>query len=464
MPSPGPFLVPLRLSAPVRLSVGPDGRELRHESRNARWGADGSVLFESLSPDLVADDINATWDVFRRAPDGGVTLLSRDLVGQSASGVSLGAQLSPDGRLVLFDSSAPGIVPLDLNGARDIFVRDLLTGAAMLASSSAAGVPGNGDSFAGRFTPDGRGVLFESLASNLVPGDTNQARDLFLKDLASGETRRVSVGAAGEEARGQSGGGSLSADGRWLLFESNAPNLVPGDTNGAYDVFLKDLLSGSIRRLSVAADGTQGNGHSLRARFSADESAVLFESLASNLVPVDSNGARDIFRVELASGAVTRLSVGADGQQANGSSLAASLGGDWLAFETHATNLGPGDTNGRRDIWLRDLAGGAWLRVLGAGGVEPDGDSLNPQLSPDGTRLLFESFAANLVAGDTNGVRDIFMVAIERPLVSLAGSASGGPLSGLVLFDDADPQAVHALALAIPASPLGHFAATLDSP
>lgn len=464
MPSPGPFLVPLRLSAPERLSVAADGRELRHESRNARWGPDGSVLFESLSPDLVADDINATWDAFRLAPAGGVMLLSRDLVGQSAGGVSLGAQLSPDGRLALFDSSAPGIVPVDLNGARDVFVRDLVTGHAVLASSSSAGVPGNGDSFAGRFTPDGSGVLFESLASNLVPGDTNQTRDLFLKDLASGETRRVSVGAGGEEARGQSGGGSLSADGRWLLFDSNAPNLVAGDTNGAYDVFLKDLLTGAIRRLSVAADGTQGNGHSLRARFTSDERAVLFESLASNLVPGDSNGARDIFRVELDSGAVTRLSVGPDGQQANGSSLAASLGGDWLAFETHATNLGPGDANARRDIWLRDLAGGAMLRVRGAGGAEPDGDSLNPQLSTDGTRLVFESFASNLVPGDTNGVRDIFMVAIERPLVAMAGSASGGPLAGLVLFDDADPQSVHALALDAPSSPLGHFDATLDSP
>jgi Tol biopolymer transport system component len=464
MSSSGPVLVELRLGAPRRLSVAADGAQASHESRGARWGADGSVLFESLAPQLAASDHNSTWDVFRLAGTGGPVALSRDPLGQTGGGVSLAGALSPDGRLALFDSSAANLVAFDLNGARDVFVRDLATGAVRLVSSNSGGAAGNGDSFAARFTPDGRGVLFESLASDLVAGDTNLTRDLFLKELDTGAIRRVSVGPAGEEARGQSGGGSLSADGRWLLFESNAPNLVAGDSNGAYDVFLKDLTTGFVRRLSVAADGSELNGHSLRARFTADEAAVVFETLASNLVPGDRNGARDIVRVELAGGQVTRLSVGDAGQEANGSSLAASLGGGWVAFETNATNLGRGDSNARRDIWLRDAATGAMLRVLGAGGVEPDGDSLNPQLSADGQRLLFESFASNLVAGDTNGVRDIFEVALERAVVSLAGSASGPPLTGLLLFDDADPLAVHALALDAAESALGSFAATLEAP
>jgi hypothetical protein len=188
-------------------------------------------------------------------------------------------------------------------------------------STDAAGVQGNGSSQDAQFSADGRYVVFESDASNLVAGDSNGANDIFVKDLQSGAIQRVSTDAAGVQGnRLSSYNAQFSADGRYVVFESYASNLVAGDSNGYLDIFVKDLQSGAIQRVSTDAAGVQGNSSSLNAQFSADGRYVVFESYASNLVAGDSNGTTDIFVKDLQSGAIQRVSTDAAGVQGNNQS------------------------------------------------------------------------------------------------------------------------------------------------
>ena len=147
---------------------------------------------------------------------------------------------------------------------------------------------------------DGRFVAFVSFATNLVPGDTNDATDVFVRDRQTGTTRRVSLGPGGVQGNGGSAGPAISANGRFVAFFSAATNLVPGDTNGTADVFVRDRQTGTTRRVSLGPGGVQGDGDSVGAAISADGRFVAFESDATNLVPGDTNGAPDVFVRSLA--------------------------------------------------------------------------------------------------------------------------------------------------------------------
>jgi len=197
-------------------------------------------------------------------------------------------------------------------------------------------------------------VVFESDASNLVPGDTNGRYDIFLRDRQTDTTTRLSVSSAGTQGNDSSLAPSISADGRYVVFESDASNLVPGDTNGRYDIFLRDRQTGTTTRLNVSSTGTQGNGVSGRPSISADGRYVAFNSDASNLVPGDTNGRNDIFLRDRQTGTTTRLSVSSTGVQGDGHSYDPFISADgrYVAFNSHATTLVPGDTNGKQDIFL----------------------------------------------------------------------------------------------------------------
>src|SRR5437867_824550 len=162
-------------------------------------------------------------------------------------------------------------------------------------SVDSAGTQGNSFSLDPSISADGRFVAFSSLATNLVPGDTNGAFDVFVHDRLTGTTERVSVDSAGTQGHGNSSEPSISADGRFVAFSSVATNRVPGDTNAAFDVFVHDRLTGTTERVSVASAGTQGNGSSLDPSISADGRFVAFSSVATNLVPGDTNGKEDVF-------------------------------------------------------------------------------------------------------------------------------------------------------------------------
>jgi Tol biopolymer transport system component len=244
-----------------------------------------------------------------------------------------------------------------------VFVRDQGAGVTSLLSVGAAG-KANGSSGDPVISADGRYVAFWSEASNLVPGDTNQRGDVFVRDRLAGVTRRVSVTSTGQQTSGTYSEvpPAISATGRYIAFFSNASNLVPGDTNGAGDVFVRDRLAGLTRRVSVGAAG-QANDNSAEPAISADGRYVAFYSEASNLVPGDTNTTVDVFVRDRLSGVTRRISVSTAGQ-GNGPSYGPSLTPDGrsVAFESDASNLVPGDTNQRGDVFVWGPPSGTVVR------------------------------------------------------------------------------------------------------
>ena len=224
-----------------------------------------------------------------------ITRVSVDSAGNQANSDSSGASISPDGRFVAFKSYASNLVPGDTNDTDDIFVRDTLTNTTTHVSVDSAGNQANSDSFTPSISADGRFVAFTSNASNLVPGDTNYKDDIFLRDTLTNTTTRVSVDSAGNQGNNASGNPSISADGRFVAFTTNAFNLVPGGTNISRDIFVRDTLTNTTTRVSVDSAGNQGNIFSSSPSISADGRFVAFISDASNIVPGDTNNSYDIF-------------------------------------------------------------------------------------------------------------------------------------------------------------------------
>jgi Tol biopolymer transport system component len=302
--------------------------------------------------------------------------------------------LSADGRLVAFSSGASNLVADDRTVFVDIFVRDRSAGTTELVSVDSAGVQGNGDSLGCGLSADGRFVAFESAASNLVADDTNGFPDVFVRDLQAGTTERVSVSSTGEQGDGYPGLGSraLSADGRWIVFSSYATHLVPGDSNGAWDVFVRDRATRTTERASLGPDGREGNGDSQDAAISTDGRFVAFSSGATNLVENDRNGVDDLFVFDRQNGATERVSVDSAGAEANGRSSNGSVSGDGrlVAFVSVATNLVAGDTNDVEEVFVHDRSTGAtWRASVSSSGVQADGGGNGPELSADGRFVVF---------------------------------------------------------------------------
>src|SRR5213596_2866410 len=352
---------------------------------------------------------------------------------------SLGSALSADGRFVAFDSAATNLVAGDTNGVSDVFVHDRQTGTIERVSVASGGAQGNGSSgligfaFPPALSANGRFIAFVSFATNLVAGDTNAATDVFVHDRLTGTTERVSVASGGTEGNDASFGFALSADGRFVAFQSDATNLVPGDTNGATDVFVRDRQTGMTERVSVASDVTQANNASSYPVLSADGRFVAFDSAATDLVAGDTNGVSDVFVHDRQTGRTERVSVASGGAQGNGNSggffavPALSAAGRFVAFQSAATNLVAGDTNGTTDVFVHDRQTGATERMSAAsGGVQGNGFSAGPALSADGRFVAFRSAGTNLVAGDTNGATDVFVHDRQTGTTERVSVASGG--------------------------------------
>ena len=369
---------------------------------------------------------------------GAITRVSTAVDGTQANSMSFPPAISADGRYVAFGSVATNLVPEDTNGFADIFVKDLQTGIIARASTTAGGTQGNNSSHRSFLAADGRYVAFESDATNLVPGDTNGGSDVFVKDLQTDAITRVSTSADGTQGNSFSDDPLISADGRYIAFSSEATNLVPGDTNGGSDVFVKNPQTGAIARVSTAVDGTQGNLSSHVQSISADGRYIAFKSQATNLVPGDTNKKIDIFVKDLQTGAITRVSTAADGTQGNQSSEAGSLSGDgrYVAFDSDATNLVPGDTNGKHDVFVAQV--GLW----GIGGVDSVSSSVTYGLGPQLENLTLTGTEA--ITGLGNELANvIFGNAAANPLMgnhgddTLAGGAGDDYLDGGPGFDAA---------------------------
>jgi len=348
--------------------------------------------------------------------------------------------VSSDGRYVAFYSAAPNLVPRDENGRMDVFVRDRTSSVTELISMAYGGpAAGNSDSSEPSISDDGRYVAFASYAGDLVLGDVNDGiRDVFVRDRAVGTTK-ITVGLGGAAANGSSKHPFISGDGGYVVFDSAASDLVPGDTNGVDDVFVYISSSRRIERVSVSTGGNESNGASGFASISPDGRYVVFESYGSNLAPSDTNGLRDIFLRDRTAGTTERISLGSGGEQADGASATAtlSLSARYVAFLSAAANLSAVDTNDANDVYVRDRERGEThlVSVTASGSAANSGSGL-PFISADGRYIAFHSFANNLVAGDSGWYADVFVAAnpANRALDSdhdgISDEADGCPYDG----------------------------------
>lgn len=394
-------------------SVASDGGPANGMSSGVSLSADGRyIAFHSQASNLVQGDTNGQADVFVRDVESGITTrVSVDAFGnQATGGGSNDPSISGDGRFIAFWSTATNLVPGDTNGAGDIFVRDTAQGSTIRISIDSAGVQANAGSLAPAISATGMNVVFSSAASNLVASDTNSRYDIFVRDLVSNTTVRASVDSSGAQANGDSRAPGISADGRITAFESDATNLVPVDTNVATDIYVRDLTSLTTTLASVDDSGVQANGNSYEPVVSGGGQVIAFSSYGSNLVPLDTNGGRDVFARDLQNSQTVRVSVDSNEVQGIGDSLqpAISFSGRYVAYCSYAANFVAGDTNFVADIFIRDVKGMTTVRVsVDQAGAQANAGSFDPAVSGDGRYVAYRSDASNLVPGDTNGQPDI---------------------------------------------------------
>lgn len=424
--APPPSLEPPLAVRTERVSVTSDGTEGDSGSFDPTVSADGRyVVYLSYATNLVPGDTNGVPDLFVFDREARITervsVASDDT---QANDLSDGADLSADGRYVVYTSIASNLVPGDTNNASDVFLYDRQTATIERVSVAGDGIQGNDGSFAPKISADGRYVAYLSNASNLVPGDTNGFADIFVFDRETRTTERLPVAGDGAEPNGGTGFPALSADGRYVVFSSYASNLVPGDTNDNTDIFVFDRETRTTDRVSVASGDVQSGGRDFigSASISADGRYVAYASDASDLVPGDTNGnpfeiSADIFVFDRVTRTTERVSVASDGTQANNHSFGPQISADgrYVAFSSAASNLVPDDTNGFPDVFVFDRESHITQRVsVASDGTQVIGYSFEPSISADGQYVAFQSGASDLVPGDTNDNYDIFVVRIDE--------------------------------------------------
>jgi Periplasmic component of the Tol biopolymer transport system len=416
----------------TRVSVNSLGKEGDRFSIKPSISADGRfIAFESTATNLVPGDTNNNSDVFVR--DRLTEITTRISVNSTENQGKFDAfnpAISADGRFVAFESNSTKLVAADTNNTSDIFLHDRLNGSTTRVSVDATGQEGDRPSLNPSISADGRFVAFESNSTNLVPGDTNNNSDIFIRNIETNTTTRVSVNSTGNQGNIGSFNPSISANGRWVVFDSLADNLVAGDTNSTRDIFLHEIPTNTTTRVSVNSSGNQGNSGSISAAISADGRFVAFESNASNLVTGDINGTSDIFVHDRLTNTTSMASINSTGDRANRSSFKPSISADarFVAFDSLADNLAPADTNGTNDIFVRDRDTATTTRIsVNSEGQGADITSFNPAISATGNVVAFDSFATNLVPQDTNSSRDVF---ISHPVAVSSGTSENDTLIG----------------------------------
>lgn len=351
-----------------------------------------------------------------------------------------------EGRFVAFVSYAAGMG--GASGAkRQILWRDRLTGATRLISTDSAGAEGNGDSFAPAISADGLTVAFESYATNLVAGDTNGVRDVFVWSAAGGVlptgVQRVNVGAGGAQANGESFEPAVSGDGRVVAFSTSASNLTTGVSGtSTVNVVRRDLDAGTNTLISANASNVGVGGRA--PALSEDGNRLAFWSFSSQIVAGDNNGLWDIFVYQRDNGTVRRVSLtetGGERDQGNESTSrvvapAISGNGRFVAYATTATNVVAGDTNAAQDVFVVDLDAGLVVRraSVGSGGAQANGDSPVGQgervaLSYDGTWVAFGTAASNLGVPANNVVIHNLVTGETRAVSSQVGGTGPATMS-----------------------------------
>jgi hypothetical protein len=407
----------------TRMSVDSSGAQADAMSYSGEISVDGRfVVFDSEAGNLVPGDTNGLADVFLRDRQlGTTTRVSVDAAGAQVAGGG-GPTISADGRFVAFDSGANNLVTGDTNNFADIFVKNTQTGAVSRVTVDSAGTQANNDSSSPSISGDGRYVAFVSDASNLVANDVNGAADVFVHDSQTGQTVRASV-----NANGSSFDPSISTDGRFVVFSSGATNLISNDTNGRNDIFVYAVQTGLITLASVNSSGVQADRGGVEPSISGDGRFVTFSSDANNLLSVDTLGFQYAYVHDFTSGMTTLVSF-KDGFPMYGTSDASAISSDgrYIAFSFDER----GDGLPVRKLYVHDRMTNQTILGVAGGNSEGQGNPLLPSMSGDGRLMQFASASPSLISGDTNGVRDIFVKEIAFPPdlnPTVTSSAQGCP-------------------------------------
>ena len=464
--------------ATTRESVSSTEEEGDKRSNAPSVSADGRyVAFESEARNLVSDDNNKKKNVFvRDRAFGTTTRVSVASDGTEANGESGEPAVSADGRYVVFESKASNLSPADTNKRWDIFLHDRQNRETIPVTH------GDDDSHAPAISADGRYIAFESDAEELVVGDTGHRRDIFVYERDTGEMSLVSVSSGGAQADRDANNVSISGDGRYVGFDSKASNLVVGDSNNQEDVFVHDRETGETMRVSVSSSGEEGDHRSEAPSISGAGRFVAFQSKSRNLVPglaqggsadddssdddassdddssdddssdddsSDDDGGRQdhIYVHDRDTGETKLVSQSTDGVPGDKKSSEASISatGRFVAFASKARNLVPDDTNHKEDVFVRDLAREITIRVSVGHAGEGDKESGRPAISGNGSLVAYESKARNLVPDDTNRKDDVFATEVERNRSPLAVDDDASTLQNTsvdiaVLSNDDDPD------------------------
>jgi len=360
------------------------------------------------------DDFGADHILVYDRDNDTVERVSQSDSGEPGNSTTQFPDISSDGRYVVFESDSDNLVNDDSNELSDIFVFDRDNDTIERVSVDSAGAESDGPSNSPTISANGRFVAFHSLAGNLVSGDNNDVQDIFVYDRDTDNIERVSVDSSGVEVNERNISARIADDGRYVVFESDSDNLVSGDNNGERDIFVHDRNNDSIERVSVDSGGGEGNDNSFSATITPQGRFVAFESDASNLVANDTNSSTDVFLHDRSTGTTELVSLTDSGAQGNDGSFNPSLSADgrYVGFGSGATNLVPGDTNGFTDLFLYDRNNGRVVRISrNAGGAGGDQESRQISLSSDARFAAFHSTATNLVTNDTNRTQDVFVVA-----------------------------------------------------
>lgn len=392
------------------------------ESETPAISGDGRyVAFYSTADNLVPGDFNGFGDIFvRDTRNNTLERINVDSTGNEAIQDSEGRpSISSDGRYVAFSSLAWNLVGNDWTPLWDIFVHDRDIGITTRVSVNSAGDAGDDNSYAPSISADGRFVAFQSKATNFSTVDNSSVSDIFVHDRDTGNTSLVSVDSAGNWILGQNWKPAISGDGRYVAFESSDNDAAPGCEDSGWVVLVHDRNTGSTTCVSVDSAGNGGNIHSQKPSISASGRFVAFESTSTNLVVGDTNNSRDVFLHDRDSGTTTRLSVDSQGNEAGCCSRNAAISGDgrYVAFESSARNLG---NNNSTHVYVHDnVTGTTYTASKGAEGEQADHHSFHPAISANGRYLAFESVADNLVTGyNLPAHTDIFIRANQEVTVT----------------------------------------------
>ena len=328
--------------------------------------------------------------------------------------------MSANGRFVAFESDAADLVAGDDNSVKDVFVHDRETKKTSRVSVRSDGVEAEGGvSIEPSISGNGRFVAFVSEANNLVGNDDNFSFDVFVHDRETKKTKRVSVSSSGDQGDDDSSRPSISGNGRFVAFMSDADTLINGENNSELDVFVHNRETKRTTRVSVRSNGAVANGgNSLSPSISANGRYVAFHSEAVNLVTGDDNGYADVFVHDRETKKTTRVSLRSNGDQSeDGESTSPSISADgrFVAFHADATDLVTGDDNGYSDVFVHDRETKRTKRVsLRYNGDQAQGGhSYNPSISGRGRSVAFATVVP-LTSDDNNDLRDVFVRAPLR--------------------------------------------------